>query len=156
MTEKTYFMSFNGNDLGYGGALDILRVFKTRNREQIFTELFETEEGWGKLYEMFDTDFFEGVTHVTNENKENTSFALFVKHYIMKGYEEFFKDVDKTWVTNLSTSYTFVSDNDTDKILAILKHCAGIEQDFLRNRNTGHIQSSNYYKKNGTKRGREK
>ena len=155
---KTYFFRFDGELLFHNDCrpLEILQVFDTGSQQEVFNQLFDDEDGWTMLKDLFSYEFecsmdggyilgcpppdFSDLKVVD----ENNYLAAFVKHYVTKGYKVFFRDVDSTWVSNDCTAYAFVRSDDADKLLTLLQNCGG--EDTLPEENTDHLDPAGYYK----------
>jgi len=175
MARRTYFIRFDGNLLFHDDRpFCIEHVFDTGCRDDIFGELFEDEDGWGKLQDMFEQEFEDGKqvlgcpigisfktlpkggkspkSGTPNESPVEVEkvdmyddLATFVKYYVVKGADAFFADVDRSWVTKNSNSYAFVRSDEADKLLTIMLTCSN--EDGLLEHNTGHLDPKTYYKK---------
>jgi hypothetical protein len=168
MSRQTYFIRFDGNLLFYDDRpFRIERVFDTGCRHDIFAELFDDESGWDQLQDMFEDEFDEGKqvldcpiginlkfsqssksekSEVEVEERDTyDDVATFVRHYVVKGADKFFSDVDRTWVTHSANACAFVRSDEADKLLTIMKTCSN--GDGIEDYNTGHLDPKKYYKK---------
>ena len=136
---KTYFLQFDGGQLfnhGYSPFI-IEHVFDTGSKVEIFHKLFDNEDGWNLLQNMFELLFNSdecGILGCTfpetkvddqdGKTWEDYLITHVVNHYTAKGVDQFFKDVDHTWTTNEITAYAFVRSDEMDKLMAIMYNCS--------------------------------
>ena len=155
---KTYFLQFDGDLLFHNGCrpFTIEHVFETGGKQKIFHQLFDNEDGWDILRDMFYMLFdmaddggnilgYNIPDQTDEKHDEFDHFAAFVKYYVVKGADQFFNDVDKTWVTRDITAYAFIRSDEMEKLLTVMKICASDEA--ISDNNTENLDPDEYYKR---------
>jgi hypothetical protein len=155
---RTYFLRFDGDLLFHNGCrpFTIEQIFDTGSKQEVFHQLFDDEDGWDLLQNMFECLFetaadggdllgcpVPDIDSDDPDNWEDTLIARFVKHYVIKGADQFFKDIDKTWVRREIDSYAFVRSDEMEKLLTVMMNCA--RDSAVEDQNTQHLDPDEYF-----------